>query len=62
MKGSTYDIMKKIIILIGIIAAILAILIPLRAKSQLLSSGRSFSIVVGILQPVRGNNNLSVEC
>lgn len=35
MKGSTYTLMKKLIILLGIIAAILAILIPFKAKSQL---------------------------
>jgi hypothetical protein len=35
MRGSRYSIMRKLIIAIGIITAILAVLISLKAKSQL---------------------------
>ena len=39
MEGSSYSIMRKLIIAIGIIAAILAVLISFNAKSQLYVSG-----------------------
>jgi hypothetical protein len=43
MGGSRYSIMKKLIIAIGIIAAILAVLISFKAKSQLQVIGRALN-------------------
>ena len=44
MGGSTYSIMKKLIIAIGIIAAILAVLISFNAKSQLKIIGGTLDV------------------
>ena len=44
MGGSSYSIMKKLIIAIGIIAAILAVLISFNAKSQLKIIGGTLDV------------------
>ena len=44
MSDSRYTIMKKLIIIIGIIAAILAFLIPFKAKSQLQVTGHMLNV------------------
>ena len=44
MGGSRYSIMKKLIIAIGIIAAILAVLISFNAKSQLKIIGGTLDV------------------
>jgi hypothetical protein len=48
MNESRYTIMKKLIIIIGIIAAILAFLIPFKAKSQLHVIGRVLNFKAAI--------------
>ena len=44
MNGSRYTIMKKLIIVIGIIAAILAMLISFKAKSGIEIIGRTLNL------------------
>ena len=44
MNGSRYTIMKKLIIAIGIIAAILAVLISFKAKSGIEFIGRTLNL------------------
>jgi len=44
MNGSRYTIMKKLIIAIGIIAAILAVLISFNAKSGIKIIGRTLNL------------------
>jgi hypothetical protein len=44
MKGSRFTIMKKLIIAIGIVAAILAILISFKAKGGIEIIGRSLNL------------------
>jgi len=49
MGGSSYSIMKKLIIAVGIIAAILAVLISFKAKSQLQVIGRTLDLHTMVL-------------
>ena len=44
MKGSRYTTMKKLIIAIGIIAAILAVIISFKAKSGIEIIGRTLNL------------------
>ena len=48
MNGSRYTIMKKLIIAVGIIAAILAVLISFKAKSGIEVMGRALNFVTVI--------------
>ena len=50
MNGTKNTIMRKLIIAIGIIAAILAIVISFRAKGQLHVMGRTLNLNIAILR------------
>lgn len=58
MKGSGYSSVKKLIIMIGIIAAILAVVISFKATSQLRIIGKSLH--VDSFVSIRGGREISV--